>query len=112
MITEQAGIPRHSAIEQQLHHAEHTNGRTSRATARLRAVIAQQGAASAAKAAALKPDVDLRTPLHATATAIKCALRPGATDDSHSGGSARRFALAAAAIAAAALAAVAVRRAR
>ncbi len=100
MIGTQAGIARHSAIQQQIHHAEHIDGRARRATMRLlaaRAVIARQGTVIGAKAAALTSDVDLGTPLRATTTAIKRALGPKVGEDSRAGRSSTATALAPAA---------------
>lgn len=69
MSTEQAGIPQHSAVAQQVHHAEQADERKP-----------QPGPAPIAAATVLKPDLDV-TPLRAIGKAIRCIVRPYRSDD-------------------------------
>lgn len=68
MSTEQAGIPQHSAVAQQVHHAEQADERKP-----------QPGPAPTAAATVLKPDLDV-TPLRAIGKAIRCIVRPYRSD--------------------------------
>ena len=99
MATEQAGIPRASAVAQQVHHAEAA------------AHAPHREPAPVAAAASLKPHIDLSA-LRGVGKIVGCLLRPYPIDDTDPRGSRRRIATAGAAVAAVVAASVVVRRAR
>lgn len=102
MPTDYAGIPRSSAVAQQIHHAEHVAERSPQP---------QPQPAPIAAAAALKPDLDL-SGLRTFARAIGCIVRPHLGDEAPPAMSRSRTAVVAGAAAAVAAAVIMLGRSR